>query len=197
MTRRLLLLFGIGLFLPANPALPTTVLPVGFDDMVARAELIFIGQVIDRRSTYLPGPDRAIVTDVTFDVLRVLKGASGLRTKLTFLGGTVGRETLVIEGMPQFQIGERDVLFVGADRMAASPLVGFSQGRYRVVRDPASGRDLVRTNSGGAVFNGLVPESTTAATRTSAPRGPSSGAGVSLGEFEVLVQGRRRAGSAR
>lgn len=196
MAKRIPVLFGVALLVTIGVASPSIVLPVGFDELVARAELVFVGQVVDRRSVYLSGPDRPIVTDVTFDVLRVLKGSSGLRTKLTFLGGTVGGETLVIDGMPQFQIGERDILFVG-DRTAASPLVGFWQGRYRVVRDPVTGHDLVRTNSGGVVFNGLVPSPAEVRARTAAPGRVATDIGLSLGEFEALVQSRLRAGRPR
>ena len=138
MVNRILILIVACLMLDLGVASSTTVVPLTFDNVVSKAELIFVGQVIDRRSTYASGRARLIVTDVTFDVLRVIKGSAGLRTQLTFLGGRVGSEGLIVSGMPQFEIGDRDMLFV-SDRIAASPLVGFWQGRFRIVRDPATG----------------------------------------------------------
>lgn len=191
MTSRILALCGVALVLVPGFGSATTVVPVSFEDLIARSELIFAGQVIDRRSTYLRGPDAPIVTDVTFDVLRVLKGSAGLRTQLTFLGGTVGRDTLIVSGMPQFEVGERDMLFVSADRIASSPLVGFWQGRFRIVRDSITGRDLIRTSSGGPVFHGLRPSNPSPAVRRLGP-GQSAGAGLSVDEFETLVRSRLR-----
>lgn len=189
MTKRVLILCAAVLTQDLGTAFSTTVIPIGFDDLVAKAELIFVGQVIDRRSTYVSGPDRAIVTDVTFDVLRVLKGSAGLRTRLTFLGGRVGSDALIVSGMPQFDIGDRDMLFV-SDRIAASPLVGFWQGRFRVIRDPDTGREVIRTHGGGAVFNGLAQPGTSAPLRAGAVVGARGDSSLSLDDFETLVRGR-------
>ncbi len=127
----------------------TTLTPLSFDELVSKAATIFEGQVVSRRSEWEIGRSgRSIITIVTLDVTRVLKGRTGLRTQLTFLGGTIGEITMSIADMPQFRIGDRDVLFVSGDTYAISPLVGFSYGRFRIVRDPASGVDQVRTHDG-------------------------------------------------
>ena len=128
------------LLLDALPASSTTVLPQSLDELVLKAETIFIGEVVDRRSLWERRAEgRRIVTIVTFDVTRVLKGRLGLRTELRFLGGTIGDVTLDVPDMPTFQAGDRDVLFVSPERNAVSPLVGFSQGRFRVVQDAVTG----------------------------------------------------------
>ena len=67
-------------------------------------------------------------------------------TQLEFLGGTIGDSTMDVIGMPKFTVGQRSVLFVSSSR-AASPLVGFMHGRFRVERDSA-GVDRVRTHDG-------------------------------------------------
>jgi hypothetical protein len=56
--------------------------------------------------------------------------------------------TLDVVGMPNFSVGQRDVLFVGDTVKTMSPLVGFMHGRFRVERDLASGVDRVRTHDG-------------------------------------------------
>lgn len=163
----------------SQPAYPTTVVPLSLDQMVERADVVFVGEVVDRQSVWSETRDgRGIVTHVTFNVLRVLKGQLGLRTELTFQGGRIGQETEEIDGMPAFRIGDRDVLFVSPNKNAVSPLVGFWQGRFRVVRDAATGESLVRTFDGNPVMNGL------GAKRPAA-----------LGDFEALVRSRVEARS--
>jgi hypothetical protein len=91
---------------------------------------------------------RTIITQVSFDVERVLKGRIGARTQLTFLGGTIGDETLHVADMPQFRVGDRDLLFLSGDQRSISPLVAFAYGRFRIVRDVASGAEMIRTHDG-------------------------------------------------
>ncbi|HYE88316.1 MAG TPA: hypothetical protein VEA16_18265 [Vicinamibacterales bacterium] len=197
MPRRILLFCLAGLAVNFGVAWSTTVVPIGFDSLVSKAELIFVGKVVDRRSVYAGGRTRLIVTDVTFDVLRVIKGAAGMQTRLTFLGGRVGAEGLVVTGMPQFEIGDRDVLFVG-DRTASSPLVGFWQGRFRVRADSATGRDVVYTHNGGPIFEGFGDSPAMKARRAGGTNGvmPQSRS-LSLGDFESLVRNRVGTTTAR
>jgi hypothetical protein len=167
--------------LAARPALSTTVVPPTFAELVSKAAVIFEGEVIDRRSLWEPSRDgRHIVTVVTFNVSRVLKGQLGLRTELSFLGGTVGDQTMHVEGMPTFAIGDQDVLFVSADVNPASPLVGFWHGRFRIVREASTGALTVRAYNGAAVLAGFD--------------GVQAGAGLGrplrLSEFEALILGR-------
>jgi hypothetical protein len=172
------------LALLTQPAFPTTVAPMSFDQLVQQAEIVFIGDVIDQRSVWDDSRDgRRIVTQVTFDVVRVLKGTVGLRTQLSFQGGTVGDVTQEITGMPKFRPGDRDVLFVSPDRNAVSPLVGFWQGRFRVVRDAATGAMRVRMHDGGSLISGWGG--------TVQPA-PAAGvqAPLALSEFETLVRAR-------
>lgn len=197
LARRILLLCATGLLLHAGVALSTTVLPVSFDELVSKAELIFVGEVIDRRSVYDTGPDRPIVTHVTFDVLRVLKGSAGLRTQLTFLGGRVGQDALVVAGMPRFEIGDRDMLFVSADRNAVSPLVGFWQGRFRIVLDAETGVEVVHTHAGGAVFSGFGRSIKAGVSRSAALAAAPHDSSLSLNDFAALVRSRINTAAGR
>lgn len=126
----------------------TTVLPLTFDEIVQGAREIFIGQVVTTQSRYVDTPDgRAIMTLVTFRIDDPLKGGLQAQTSLEFLGGTVGDATFVVTGAPQFRVGDRDVVFIGP-RNDISPIVGFMQGRFRILRDPVRGVDTVRTHDG-------------------------------------------------
>jgi hypothetical protein len=180
----------------ASMARATSVLAPSFDELIAKAEIIFVGDVVDRRTVWEESRDgRRIVTLVTFDVARVLKGQVGLRTQLRFLGGTIGDRTLEVSGMPEFRVGDRDVLFVLPGRNAASPLVGFWHGRFRVVRDEATGEQRLRTHDGHPVIAGLdIAKPLEGATRlgAAAQRRP-----LTLEDFETLVKQRLESGQVR
>jgi hypothetical protein len=172
--------------LASGTAFSTTVIPLSFDRIFSDADLIFVGEVVALQSSWeTRAESRSIVTLVTFDVSAVLKGQVGLRTQLTFLGGTIGDLTEQVSDMPQFKIGDRDVLFVSPERYAASPLVGFSQGRFRVQTD-ASGNSVVRTFQGRPLLLGLGNGLVTGLSADE--RGP-----LSLADFEALVRNRVRA----
>ena len=135
----------------AAPVSATTVVPLTFDELVQNAREVFIGEVVSTHSAYADTREgRAIVTLVTFRVDDALKGGLQTQTSLEFLGGTIGDVTMAIAGMPEFRVGDRDVVFVG-NRSEASPVVGMMQGRFRVMRDPIRGVDTVRGYDGRAV----------------------------------------------
>ncbi|MCX6552019.1 MAG: hypothetical protein NTY02_13645 [Acidobacteria bacterium] len=122
----------------------TTVIPPTFSEMVAQAQIVFVGETVDVQSRWIAtrsGP--AIVTTVTFKVERTLKGELGVATSLEFLGGTVGEDRLEVSGMPRFRVGDRDVLFVDERGRPMSPVVGFMHGRFRVLHDPATSRESI------------------------------------------------------
>ena len=122
----------------------TTVIAPTFDELVSQAQVVFEGDTLNVQSRWVTaGVDRAIVTDVTFKVVRTLKGTLGPQTLLTFLGGTVGEDRMVVTGVPTVRVGDSVVLFVDERGRPASPVVGFMHGRFRIVDDPASGRQAV------------------------------------------------------
>jgi hypothetical protein len=133
----------------ARPASSTTVIPPTFDELVLRAESVIVARVVSTHSEFVDSRfGRSIVTDVTVAVEQTLKGPTYAQRSFEFLGGTVGDDTLTVSGMPQFRVGDRDVLFVNETGRPASPLVGFMYGRFRIVPDPQTGGDMVRTYDG-------------------------------------------------
>jgi hypothetical protein len=159
-----------------------------FDGMIARAQVVFVGETLDVRSRWVStasGP--AIVTVVTFKVNRTLKGQLGGQTQLEFLGGTVGEYRMEVPGIPRFRVGDEDVLFVDERGQPVSPVVGFMHGRYRVLEDPGSGRRSVARY----IFEPLASVSDIGAA-TQPARVPSARA-LSLAAFEdEIVRAVRR-----
>ncbi len=128
------------------PALfATSVVPPSFPELVAEADAIYSGRVTAVEARKLTAPDGSplIKTFVTFAVERVLKGAARESVTLELLGGQIGDDRLRIQGMPVFAVGDRDFVFVQRNGIQYCPLVALGHGRYRVLRDQASGRDYV------------------------------------------------------
>lgn len=145
--QRLFPLSVIYTLLFAGVASSTTIIPPSFDALVAGANTIFVGEVVNQQAIWVSTPQgRAIKTLVDFSVEDVWKGSSGVVTRLEFLGGTIGEMTMEVVGMPTFRLGQRSVLFAHGQR-GTSPLVGFMHGRLRIERD-YTGVDRVRTHDG-------------------------------------------------
>jgi hypothetical protein len=148
-TSLLCALTAVAIVAGARSAAPTTVVAPSFDELVLRAESVIVARVVATRSAWVNSrAGRSIVTDVTVSIEQTLKGPTYAERSFEFLGGTVGDDTLRISGMPEFHIGDRDVLFIREAGRPASPLVGFMYGRFRIIQDSRTGVDLVRTHDG-------------------------------------------------
>lgn len=135
------LVAALALALVAGHARTTTLERVTMRDRIERASLIFEGTVrrVETRISTVATPNDAALphTFVTFEVDRVFKGRSsedGLVT-LRFVGGWDAARglRLAVPGVPEFEPGAREVLFVEANGDSPCPLVGWEQGRIRVV----------------------------------------------------------------
>jgi hypothetical protein len=130
----------------------TTVIPPSFDELVARAEVIFQGTVTDVQSQWTgEGGQRHIVTYVTLNVEDALKGSPGATYTMRMLGGTVDGTTMEVTDTPKFKVGDRDILFVENNGTQFIPLVGIMHGRFRVEKAADTDKEVVVTNSGAAV----------------------------------------------
>jgi hypothetical protein len=143
------LLCALAIVAAAAPASSTTVTAPTFDELVQQSELVIVARVVATRSVWVNSrAGRSIVTDVTVSIERTLKGPTYAERSLEFLGGTVGEDTLHVDGMPEFHVGDRAVLFISEAGRPASPIVGFMYGRFPIVRDLTTGVDMVRTHDG-------------------------------------------------
>lgn len=139
----------------ALPAGATTYLPVTFDELVTRADVIFVGEVVDVRPFALDTRDGPIIkTCVIFRVSDPLLGTTSAVEVLDFLGGELNGIGMAVAEMPTFAIGDRRVMFARRER-SINPIVGFTQGLLRVSRD-ASGVDRILTLDGAPLS---APES--------------------------------------
>ena len=143
---RLVLLFCL---LAAGAARATSVVPPSFAELVAEAELIVRATPIARETRREAAPDGTAIlrTYVTLAVERTLKGAPTDRLTLAFLGGELGDEAMTVRGVPRLEPGAVDYVFIAGNGRVFCPLVGLGHGRFRVLRDGATGREfLAREN---------------------------------------------------
>jgi hypothetical protein len=146
--RAFLLLFALSV-LPSRTAFATSVIAPSFAELVAEADSIVRARVIAVRAAWVDNPQgRVIKTFVTFETLRQLKGPTAPGFTLSFLGGELDGQAMRVAGMPRFEVGQRELLFVTAGSVQLCPLVGLMHGRYRVKEDPASGREYLARNDG-------------------------------------------------
>jgi hypothetical protein len=76
---------------------------------------------------------RAVETLVTVDVESSLKGPFDKTAQFLVPGGTLGRYRSVVVGAPQFDVGQRVIVFLAWQGPTFPHLVGFSQGVFRIV----------------------------------------------------------------
>ena len=170
----------------------TSVVPPTFTALVERAQVVFVGETVAVESRWITtsaGP--AIVTRVTYRVVRTIKGSLGAQTTLEFLGGTVGEARFEVSGMPKFRVGDKDVIFADERGRPVSPIVGVMHGRFRVLHDPSSGRESVARHN----FQPLASVAELGA--VAAPAQPSSARALSLRAFEDEIARALRRQPAR
>lgn len=118
------------------------VLPKSFGDLVREADLVLEGTVGEKRSEW--AEDRStIYTFITFFDIEIIDGTYEEGTfTLRMDGGEVeesGRmKGLKIPGTPEFEVGERVILFVKDNTWEVCPLVGWEQGVLKVREDPVN-----------------------------------------------------------
>lgn len=143
-----LLFFATAAF--ADPGEPAT-LDDHLTDAMAAAQGAFVGTVVSieyRESDPATHGETYPHTYVTWRVEHAFKGVDAGRTLTArFIGGPTadGRRTLVVSGLPQFDLGDRDVVFVSDNGASGCPLDRCAAGRLRIVDD------LVYTDDGRGI----------------------------------------------
>lgn len=155
MKRALAWVMWVLLGLSSGPGFGVSFESKDFDQLVAESEQIFVGTASGATARRHPGG--AIVTDVSFSGVQVLKGNAGnAETSLMVAGGTLGTETLALPGMPRFQIGVTYLVFAQGNGTTIFPVVGGDQGMFQVRTDVVTGESLVFDSRGLPIRNATV-----------------------------------------
>ncbi len=126
----------------------TTVVPPSFDDLVNQADYIVRAVVKSVSCEWRDdGANRHIMTKVELEVTEVIAGNPPTPLVLEMLGGQIGDLKMVVQGAPEFKVGDEDILFVHGNGKQFNPLVALGHGRYKVGHDAQTGHSyLMRSN---------------------------------------------------
>jgi hypothetical protein len=122
---------------------------VSFDEKVGNADSIVLGKCLRTRSEW-DASHKWIITYSTFAVSKSFKGGQSGELTIATPGGTVGPMHQHTIGVPQFQPGVENVLFVKQSNLGPSVLY-YDQGTYNVNRD-ATGQPIVSSVATNAVL---------------------------------------------
>jgi hypothetical protein len=131
----------------STPASATTAVRLSNDAMAAAADIIAVGTAIDVQAAW---EGRTLVTVVTLKVNESLKGNAGATLSVALPGGVDANRRVPVAmtyaGAPSIAIGEEVFVFLSRDEDVQSGLtvVGFSQGKFSIVTDPAGNRFVSR-----------------------------------------------------
>jgi hypothetical protein len=106
---------------------------IPFEDKVLDADSIILGKCTATRTGWDPS-GRWIVTYSTFQVDKAYKGAAVPEVTLLTPGGSVGSLHQETIGVPRFETGKQNVLFVKTTD-AGPTVLYFDQGAYEVAKD--------------------------------------------------------------
>ena len=128
-----------------------------FSEMVHASDVIVIGTVTDMSSRW-GASNRIILTDVTFEVLNLLRepglADEDLPTEMTitYTGGQIGDLILRVSDMPTFELGASYVVFALHDgKTYINPIVGEAQGLFQLHPDSVTGDWYPVTPGGSAI----------------------------------------------
>ena len=128
---------------PAAHSLTET--PRSFDKLVQLSDMILVGTVRDVRSEFANGglDQNTIFSYVSLSDLNIVKGqVTTAEYVLRVPGGVVGRFAQDYPGIPSFQIGQRYLVFIRGNNRDLFPVVGISQGMYRILSN-TQGQQIV------------------------------------------------------
>lgn len=136
------------LLLPLT-ALATTVVPPEFPALVRESDYIVRARVAHvAQEVHLRDGREVPFTLVTLDVLEVIAGTPPTPLVLRQLGGRTSDGELTVAGVPRFQVGDEDILFVSGNGKNFHPLTAIGHGRYPVRYDKKLRREYVARANG-------------------------------------------------
>jgi hypothetical protein len=150
-----LILAGAMIFL-AREGNATIIIHTPFAQLCQDADVIIEATVTNKMSRYLdPINEDFIVTDVVFEDIVMLKGQAITDPfTYTYSGGVIDDMASAIVGMPDFEIGERKVIFLSLRDDGSFSLTGFWEGVF-TKRDILPGEGTVIESAEGFFVEGF------------------------------------------
>ncbi len=149
--RFLWILFLGGLALLAVVASATTLSRLKLEDLALESTAVARMRCLGATSRWEQGE---IWTETRFEVLEREKGALPPLVTVRLLGGNVGHLHSHADEVPAFRTGEEVYLFLWAREGQPYQVLGWSQGTFRITRNPESGLETVTQDSASsAIFD--------------------------------------------
>jgi hypothetical protein len=149
--RFLWILFLGGLALLAVAANATTLSRLKLEDLAQESTAVARLRCLGATSQWEQGE---IWTETRFEVVQREKGALPGIVTVRLMGGHVGHLHSHVDEVPAFRPGEEVYLFLWAREGEPYRVMGWSQGTFRIARNPQSGLELVTQDSASsAVFD--------------------------------------------
>jgi hypothetical protein len=153
MITRLLPMLGLGLLLSLRLT-ATSVEPPALDSLISQSDYVVRAVVRSTTSEWKEHEGRRYIgTRVELELLEVIKGTPPSPLVLDLIGGRVGKDELVVTGMPIFHVGDESVLFVHGEQRKMFPLVAMMHGVYPVMRDAKSGQEYALRSNGMPLYS--------------------------------------------
>lgn len=132
--RRTLVAAVAAVILFASPGGASTFVALTDAELVGGAEAIIQGRVVSQETLRTPD-GRLIVTEAVVRVREVLAGEAAEFVTVRTVGGRLGNLRIEAPGFPQFNAGERVILFLEPEPEGEQKRVrGYQQGHFEVVR---------------------------------------------------------------
>lgn len=132
-------LFSVDKFSLGSVAMATQVPAFSLSQLTQYADAVVIATVVDVNP--VRGP-QYVVTDTTLKVDSVLKGTVNPKIVLHQRGGQVGDFATIVYGMPQYEVGERVLIFLEAKKTGTYVTAGYWQGKHEIYKK--GGEDFVK-----------------------------------------------------
>lgn len=156
MTRSFALL-GAVLLLAVSIAGATTLVKMGFSDLARDADQVVVGTVAGIQGEWDPS-GRFIHSTVTLVVERSLRGNTPDTLILRTPGGQVGTLAQRADGMATFEVGEKVLVFLTTWEDGTPKVLGYVQGKSRVIVDGQGRERLVGGEADGRTLAGVEQE---------------------------------------
>lgn len=142
--RFLWILFLAGLALLAAAASATTMSRLKLEDLAQESTAVARLRCLGSKSQWEQGE---IWTETKFEVVQREKGVLPGIVTVRLLGGNVAHLHSHVDEVPVFQAGEEVYLFLWGGDGDPYQVLGWSQGTFRIARNPQSGLEIVTQDS--------------------------------------------------
>jgi hypothetical protein len=136
--------FLCGLVLLVLGANATTLARLELQDLATKSTAVARLRCLTAKSEWDKGE---IWTETKFEVVQREKGSLPKTVTIRLLGGRVGHVQSHVDEVPVFQAGEEVYLFLWNRESQPYSVLGWSQGTFRIARNPQTGAELVTQDS--------------------------------------------------